>query len=153
MVKKEYSEIKKKFPKLPDFSKLDDEFEVSDIEKSKFLLRQVKRKIGEKLENVIKLLEQILQPDPGSFADLYECSCFDAKTKKEILALYSRIMLLYRTIMESDLLNDEKKDAEVISDAFSAWPKLRVESAGYVEKLKACWKKPEEVKDVLEYLG
>ena len=42
MVKEEYETLKKKYSNLPNYDKLDFEFEISSIEKPQFLLRRIK---------------------------------------------------------------------------------------------------------------
>ena len=45
-IKKRYEELVKKY-KLPSFTSLNNEFEISTIEHEEFLLREIRRKIDE----------------------------------------------------------------------------------------------------------
>ena len=61
-IKKQYQELAKKH-KLPDFDRLNMEFEIENIDETGFLLRSILSKIGEKVEvqaPVGKILYKIL---------------------------------------------------------------------------------------------
>ncbi|MEM4263922.1 MAG: hypothetical protein QW666_03460, partial [Candidatus Woesearchaeota archaeon] len=113
MVKKEYELLKKKY-NLPDFELLDNEFEISTIEKPDFLLRSIKKKICEKMDFAAELLAKLIQPETTCIADLYEYRCFNDAEKKEIFALYSKILYLQRRLFEADFLLDDHADAAII---------------------------------------
>jgi len=48
-IEKEYGKLSKKF-KLPKFKEIDSEFEISNLENERFLIRNILRKVEEKLE-------------------------------------------------------------------------------------------------------
>ena len=48
-IKEEYEKLKEKH-NLPDFKEINNEFEITTIEKEEFLLREIRRKIYEKIE-------------------------------------------------------------------------------------------------------
>ena len=152
-VKEEYDKLRKKHSVLPKFDVTDHEFEICTIEKPNFLLRQVRRKIHERIDELRSHLASILQPDPTSFTDTYEFSCFTRSDQNKILDLYKRLMLLYRDLSEADLELDDALDAKLISRTVEEWPKLRKEALTYLKKLKNCWIRTSESKEILEYLG
>ena len=153
MVKKEYDVLKKKY-NLPDFEALDKEFEISTIEKPDFLLRNIKKKICEKLELAADLLAKLIQPETSCIADLYEYRCFNDKDKKKIFELYSKILYLHRKLLETDFLLDDNEDANIIMHTAKEWPELRKQMLPFVKSLEACWEKtPESEHAHREYLG
>ena len=153
MVKKDYEVLKKKY-NLPDFEVLDKEFEISTIEKPDFLLRNIKKKISEKLELAAELLTKLIQPETTSIADLYEYRCFSEKEKKKIFELYSKVLYLHRKLLETDLILDDTEDANIIMHAAKEWPELRKQLIPFVKSLEACWEKTPESEHVArEYLG
>jgi len=152
-VKEAYKKIKKDFD-LPGFDILNKEFEISTIEPEGFLLREIKRKINEKLSSARDLLTALIQPESTSLVDLYECRCFDDETKNNIFALFSRVMHLKRKINESELLLDDNIDAAIIKEVAEKWPKIREQMIPFVKELEACWKTtPVSDKLSKEYLG
>lgn len=152
-VKHEYEDLKKKFKNLPDWSLLNNEFEISTIEKTDFLLRQIKDKIEEKLQWLQETLEKIINPDTSSFADMTEYTVFTETEKRMVLELYRKVVILKRAITEANLLQDDSADVDAIRKALDEWPSLRNESLNFVKKLKTAWHKPGNNKEVLGYLG
>ena len=152
-MKKEYEKIRKKL-NLPDFDLLNNEFEIIKIEPDGLLLREIKRKINEKLSSACELLAKLIQPETTSLVDLYEYRCFDDAAKKKIFELFSNVMYLKRKINESELLLDDKIDAAIIKQAAETWPKMRQQMIPFVKELEVCWEKtPESDKELKEYLG
>lgn len=153
MVKTAYEALKKKYPVLPAFKDLDKHFEISDIEKDTFLLRKIKRNIGEKLEPVLELLEHCINPDPNSFSDMYECSCFSNSDKKQVVEVFRHLMEQYRSLLETDLMVDDKVDAETIAKIYGVWQEDTKIIIPFFKKIRECWQKHVEPKEILEYLG
>jgi hypothetical protein len=152
-MKEAYNKIKKEFD-LPDFDVINSEFEIITIEPDGFLLREIKRKINERLSSACELLTKLIQPETTSLVDLYEYRCFDDAEKKKIFDLFCHVMYLKRKINESELLLDDKVDAAIIKEAAEIWPKLRKKMIPFVKELEVCWKNtPESDKEIKEYLG
>lgn len=153
MIKDKYAELKKEHPILPEFDKINHEFELADIEQDNFLLRQIKRKIGEKFEPVLELFESILNPDANSFSDMYECRCLSNGEKKQLLETYRHLMEQYRLIMETDVIGDDKLDADAIRKIHDLWLVEKKQIAPLMKKIRETWQKHVEPKEILEYLG
>ena len=153
MVKEAYDVLRKEFPLLPDFAKLDHEFEVSTLESDAFLLRNVKRKMGERLEPVLEFLERAINPDPSNFTDLHECRCFTGGEKQQIIDIFRILMQQYRLLLETDLLVDDSADVEAIKKFFDVWVRERKQIVPFVKKIRGCWEGRVEPKEILEYLG
>ncbi len=147
-----YNELKKKHS-LPDFALLDNEFEVSAIEKPAFLLRAIRRKIGEKLEAITQFLDQILQPDTNSFCSLFEYRCFTEPERKEIMKEFQVLMALHRASIQADLSADDAQDAAFVSRAAVEFPKAREALKPVVQKLVDYWPRQMQRKDVVGYFG
>ena len=65
----DYAKLKKEF-KLPEYSLLDNEFEISTIETPGFLLRQIRRKIEERISSINHRIENVLHADSNSVSVL-----------------------------------------------------------------------------------
>src|SRR3989338_11470229 len=113
-IEKQYNELRKKY-KLPEFKELDFELEMQDMEKTAYLLREIIRKIGEKLDFYSRVIEEILQPDTSNIYALHESRFFDEKEKKKMYDTYVKLMNLSRTLLEISLDQSEKSEAEFIS--------------------------------------
>ena len=149
---KQYNELRKKH-KLPEFKELDTELELQDMEKTAYLLREIIRKIGEKLDFYSRVIEEILQPDTSNIYALHESRFFDEKEKKAMYDVYVKIMNLSRHSLEVSLDNDEEKEAELIGRFFEEWKDLKAELLKYSRKMKDSWKPWADIKEDLGYMG
>ena len=146
-----YDKEKKKF-NLPDYDNLDFEFEISNIEEGYFIIREIRRKISDKLETFIKLLEDVLQPET-TVANLHECNFFDEEEKEKIFKLYSKLMRLNRKSLCLGLNPDDKEEAEFISNVFSEWESIKKDVTHVLTKMKESWEKEAEAKENPQYFG
>lgn len=153
MNKEAYETLKKDFLILPDFDVINKEFELELIEPQCFPLRHIKRKIIEKFEPLLEILEHLVNPDPNSFVDMYECRCYTVGEKKQVLDVFSHLMEQYRALLEADLLCDDEKDAQLIRKIYDLWVQEKKLVLPLIKKLKECWQKHFEPKEILEYLG
>lgn len=138
---------------LPSFNELDSEFDISLIEEENFVLRNVCKKICERLDCTIDIVERILQPDPNSFVDIYECKFFRGAEKDELFRIFKQLMHSQRTIVELDLLRNDNLLADFIKRFYAEWLQLRKSLHPFIAKLKDSWKEEKQGKERLEYLG
>ena len=151
-IEKQYNELRKKF-KLPEFRETDNEFEISDLEETNFLLRAIVRRIAEKLDFYSTMLEEILQPDTSNLYAMHETRFFDENEKKGMYDLYSKLMNFNRQSIEVSLEHNEKEEADFINNILNNWKEIKRELLNYVKKMRASWKKETDVKEDLGYLG
>lgn len=147
-----YNELKKRHA-LPDFALVDKEFEISAIEKPAFLMRNVRRKIAEKLDDITQFLEILIQPDPNSFSNLFEYRALTEAERRELLKQFQTLMALYRLCVDAELSADDATDAAVISRAAQEWPAVRAAVRPMAQKIAAAWPKSLERRDVAGYFG
>ena len=150
-VKKTYETLRKKY-KLPTYEELDSEFEVSEIEDEKFSLREVRKKVVEKLSDTTALVEQTLQPDTN-LADLYESRVLDEAEKKRVFEVYKKLMAAIRRSSELALESDEKADAQFIKSFCADWKKIKPEVLEFIRKLRESWEKDTDEGESAGYMG
>lgn len=150
MIKKEYEKLKKKFS-LPNYDEVNNELEISSIETEDFLLRQIRRKISERIDSIIDPLGSLLQPSAESMIDMHECKFFDDKDKKKMIDIYKKLMILSRQALEADIEHDDNADAVLIKDFFKEWNILKKDVVAFMKKMKLCWEKETEIEEKLEY--
>ncbi len=146
-------EVLKKKHNLPDFNLIDSEFEISSIEDENFILRSICKKMREKVETNIDLIERVLQPDPNCYSDLYEHKFFRGSDKDALLVLFKELMHIHRAILELELLQDDSAYALFIKQFYSSWPELKKSLLPFIATLKSAWKKSNQDKEKLDYLG
>ncbi|MBW2978251.1 hypothetical protein KY331_05375 [Candidatus Woesearchaeota archaeon] len=149
--KKKLEGLLKKY-KLPSFKELDDEFEISTIEKKEFFLREIRRKIAEKIEAYGKLFESVLQIEP-TIITLNELTAFSESDKEELYKIFRKLMVIDRGSIETSIDENDKKTAEFIKNTCKEWQDLKKELLPFVQKLKKSWMKETKIKEILRYVG
>ena len=137
-IEKQYNELKKKL-KLPEFKEIDFEFEISDLEETNFLLRNIIGRMEEKLDFYSTMLEELLQPDTSNLYAMHETRYFDDDEKKQMYELYTKLMNFNRQSIEVSLTHNEKDEADFISNLFNDWKILKQELLKFVKKIKDSW--------------
>ena len=141
-IKEEYQKYTKY--NLPEYEALNKEFELYFIEKSEFLLCNIRRRIHEKLAFFARILEGIIYPNPSSLVNMQEAKFFSDEEKGQITALYKKIVLLERNSNKLDVKSDEKENAEFINLLFKEWPFLTNQMFDILQKIENSWKKEEK---------
>ena len=149
---KRYKELQKSL-NLPDFLEMDEEFELSDLEETRFLLRVIIRRIAEKLDFCSKMIEEILQPDTSNLYAMHETRFFDEDEKKRMYETYTKLMNLSRHSIEASLNSNSKAHADFIIRVSNEWKQVKQELLEYVGKMRACWKTEVDIKEDIGYLG
>jgi len=151
-IQKAYEKLAKKYS-LPAFEAVNHELELSTIENTDFLLREMRHKLIERIDFFAKLIEEQLHPEGASFSSLNESSDFPESEKKKIYLLYKKLMFFIRMGIETAVENDDKDIADYFNAAFNAWQELKKELSAYTAKLKDSWAKDIEYKADLGYMG
>ena len=150
-IHKHYKILQKKYG-LPPFEKVDDAFEIGDIESEQFLLRQVVRKIVDQLEESINHLDAVLQPE-AEIGEMRESNAFSEARKKRIYELYKLFRFHYRAAHEALIEGREKECAVFIIAYHGQLPSLRKEMLAVMHDLKEVWHREIEEKNDLAYMG
>ena len=137
-VKEEYNKLNYKLPK---FEELNNDFEIDFIKEKIFLIRQVRRKINEKVIFFCRIIEGLLYPTQQHIINVTEIKNFSDEKKKEIEKIYKKLMVYERQSLLLDVYPDDKKDAEFINDVFNFWKKIKKEMEEVVVLMKETWKK------------
>ena len=137
-IEKEYAKLSKKF-KLPKFKEIDNEFEISTLESPSFLMRDILRKIEDKLIFYIDVIGNLVHPDASSLSNMYEVRYFSDDEKDDIYNLFKKLMKVDRNIIEVVLKNDEKEQAAFLSKVFEDWMEIKKELLKYIVKMKESW--------------
>jgi len=150
-LKEIYAEQRKIYD-LPDFKELNDLFAVDDLEEYSNLLKRIRQKIAEHIDEFAKFIEEKITPD-NNIRNIFEYKAFNEKTKDELFDTYKKLMYLLRWSTELDLLLSEEKDAEFIREVTAKWPALKDELHKLLELVKESWKKENNIKEHVGYMG
>jgi len=151
-IEKEYDKLSKKF-KLHKFKEIDSEFEISNLETPRFLMRNILRRIEEKLEFYIEVIGNLVHPDASSLSSMYEVRYFSEDEKNDMYMLFKKLMKSNRNIIKLILLSDEKKQADFLNSFFVEWLKMKNELINHIDKMKESWEKSSTIEEDLGYFG
>ncbi|MFA5855955.1 MAG: hypothetical protein WC867_01245 [Candidatus Pacearchaeota archaeon] len=113
-LKLEYSKFEKKYP-LPNFNKLNEFFDVEEIEvESDFLLRKIRRLISERVTGYARFVDIILNPSNAPMFFFKLIKKLDNKDKESLSEVYEILGKLEVEILTLDLEYSEKNEAEFI---------------------------------------
>lgn len=150
-VKEIYEEYKNKFD-LPEFSRVDFEFEISSLDGDKFLLRTIRNKIKTRLENYCNTIEDLLTPDT-SLPLLHECSYLTERDKKNLFNLFRKMMYMQRAAEMLEVEKKTKEDAKFIISFFNKIDLIKKEMKKITVKRMESWKKELSPYIKEEYFG
>jgi len=151
-IEERYKKLAKKH-KLPDFKKMDAEFEISSLEETNFLLRSIMSKMGERIEFFLTSIGEILNPDTSNIYSVHEYRFIDEKERNNLFEIYRKLMSFSRYSLETSLSCDEKKEAEFISSFYEQWQEIKPEFVKFFKKLKESWNIETDIKEYTGYLG
>ena len=151
-IEQEYNKLSKKY-KLPKFDEIDSEFEVSSLENEKFLVKNILRKIAEKLEIYTESIGNLVHPDASSLISMYEIRFFSDDEKNNMYMLFKKLMKANRNIIELVIDNDEKEQADFLNKFFKEWLNMKNDLKVYISKMKDSWEKESTIEQDLGYFG
>ena len=139
---------------MPKFEDLDYEFEISasNIKDKTFLIRNLRRRLNDKVIFYCRIIEGLLYPNGNNITGMLEVKAFNEQEKERISKIYKKLMEFERESLSLDVNPDEKKEAEFINNLFKEWKKFKEEMIKVTEKMKESWHLEEkEEKDI--YFG
>lgn len=151
-IEQEYNKLCKKY-KLPKFKEIDSEFEISSLENEKFLIRNILRKIAEKLEIYTEAIGNLVHPDASSLSSMYEIRFFSDDEKNGMYGLFKKLMKANREMVGLLLDTDEKNGAEFLNSFFTEWLNMKNDLRSYIGKMKESWEKESTIEEDLGYFG
>ncbi len=128
ILKKEYERFHKKY-KLPEFSELNQEFEIEKLQEkeTEFLLREIRRAISDKIAAFLRFFELFLNPQAAPVFILAVIKTLNNKDKIIIEKIYHTLVNFELTSIILDIDYNEKKEAEFIKHIFKKWQGLKIE--------------------------
>jgi len=155
-LKKEYEKLKAKYNDLPDYGKLDDEFELLYIgifQEISFPLRFIRRRIVDRMHSYSNFIQGMLQPNPSSLVNLQESKFFNNEDKDNMIKILKELMWLGRQSFCLDTEQSEKEDAKFIVDSFEKWNDIKKTLNSYTKSLRDGWKKEIKKEKSGSYIG
>ena len=151
-IERGYNKLRKKY-KLPKFNEIDSEFEISNLESAKFLIKNILRRIEEKLEFYIEVIGNLVHPDVSSLSTMYEVRYFSDDEKNEVYMLFKKLMKANRSIIGLILVSDEKKQTDFLNGFLNEWQDMKKELIDHIGKMKDSWEKESTIEEDMGYFG
>ena len=151
-IKKRYAPLMNKY-KLPSFSELNKEFEIEKIQEheTEFMLREVRKNVGEKIGAFLRFLETILNPVVAPVFILNSLKNLSNRDKELIKKNYEALVELEIKAISLDVEYDEKKEAEFIKEAYKKWQDAKPDVKEIINSLRTAQEFKEDKRK--SYLG
>lgn len=144
-LKKDYEILAKKH-NLPNFEKLNEDFQIERISEyeTDLILKEIRKFIGEKFSTYLRLLENLLNPVNVPMFLFSMVKNLNALDKKKVNEIYQKLAMSEVVILELDIDYSEKKEIEFLKDSFKLWNDVKKDFLFLVNKMKENWdSKPE----------
>ena len=150
-IKKKYNVLKRKY-NLPDYLKLNKEFEIYGLESDSFFLRNIRLRITEKFDFFRAEFEAF--NDPGSsMSAAYEMKEMDDDVKRLLFEVYRKFSLISRASFILIVEDDDKGNSIFIKEAYKIWIATKPDLLRITNCMKTCWIKEKPEEEELQYLG
>ncbi|MCX6749506.1 MAG: hypothetical protein NTW17_02035 [Candidatus Pacearchaeota archaeon] len=136
-LKKEYEKLQKQH-KLPGFEEMNKDFYVEKIAETEtdLLIREIRRMVGDRLANYMRLIENLLNPVNVPMFVFSILKMIGSEEKKKLTEVYKQLVQNEIKFVERDLEFDETKEAEFIRNSYNLWQGIKKELAGIFEKVE-----------------
>ncbi len=145
-LKEKYNDIQKKY-NLPDFEKLNKDFQIERAAESEtdFLIREIRKFVGDKIINYLKFIESLLNPVNAPMFIFSIIKLIDSEEKKKLSGIYNNLMKREIKFIELDLEFNEKKEAEFIKESYDSWQEIKKDILKIIENITQKWDNKSEV--------
>lgn len=140
ILKEEYEKLSKKY-RLPGFREMNEDFYIEKIaeNETEILIREVRRMVGDRLANYMRLLENILNPVNVPMFIFSIIKLIGPEEKKRLSEIYKKLIKSELKFIEIDLDFNEAKEAEFIKESYSSWQEIKKEMSAIFEKAEKKW--------------
>jgi len=135
-IKQDYERFKEQY-ELPEFSKLNEVFDIEDLCdcETEFLLRKIRKIISEKVAGFLRFFEIILNPSNAPMFFFKLIKKLDKKDKENLTKIYGDLGNLEIEVVKLDLDYSEEKEAEFIKKIFGFFNGIKKEILEIVDKM------------------
>lgn len=145
-LKNRYETLKKKYS-LPDFVKLEEEFEIFRIEKENdYLLREIRKIIHQKISAIVSFIESLLSPQPNSIFSMSLSKTINPEDRTKLYDNFKKLGEIEIKSFKLAFIYDEQEESKFIKYAFAEWEKIKKELHNISVKMEDNWVKEFEKK-------
>ena len=139
-LKKDYRKIQKKYS-LPEFEKLNEDFQIEKIAETEtdYLIREIRKFMGEKFSNYLRFVEAILNPTNVPMFVFSIVKSITPEEREKLIEIYKQISKIEVSLIELDINFSEKKEADFIKQSYKIWQKIKKDTLEVIEAIKKNW--------------
>ena len=135
-LKEAYAPICQKYD-LPSFLELNEDFaieKISDLE-TDFLIREVRKFVGDKLVNYLRFIESLINPVNAPMFTLTIVKLISLGDRNKLGEIYKELIKKEIEFIELDIKFDEVKEAIFIKESYSSWQKIKLELLDIISRV------------------
>jgi len=138
-LKEDYEKLRKKYG-LPEFSFLNENFEIEDIcyDETELLLKKIRKQIMEKIAFELRVLEMLINPQNAPLFIFNIIKYFNEEDKKVINTLYKKLNQIAIEIFGLDIEYKEEKEAEFIKNFMRTWKEVQSDLRKIEKAMRRC---------------
>ena len=135
-LKKNYSVLHKKYS-LPEFNKLNEDFQIEHISDSEtdFLLREIRKLIGDKFSNYMRFIEMLLNPVSVPMFVYSVVKSLDESDRETLNKAYKELAKKEIEIVSLDTIYSEDGEASFIKGAYESWQNIKKDINVIIKKV------------------
>lgn len=136
-LKKIYLTLQEKYS-LPDFITLNQDFLIEKISENEtdFVLREVRKYMGDKLFGYLRFIESLINPTNAPMFVFAIVKTFGNEQKEKLAEIYKKITLIEVEFLELDLNYSEEKEAESIKKYLDLWNEIKGDLSNIINFIK-----------------
>ena len=144
----EYAELKKDY-NLPNFEALTQDFDIEKtIEKeTRFLAREIRKAINEKITAYIHLFETLTNPNNTPMFVFKILKNISEKEKEQIQKFYKTLSKTQLKMMKLDTIYSEESEIKFINKTFKMWQEIKVEIHTLFESFETKFENDDTLKE------
>jgi len=142
VLKEDYAELEERFG-LPSFDLMNRDFQIEKIqgEDTDFLLREVRKYVGDKFTSYLRFLETLIQPNGSQAFVFMMLKSLDSDDMKKIREMYAKMARKELELLELDIEYNIEKEAEFVNTTFEMWKEIKEDLIFIMDKAKFNWDK------------
>lgn len=138
---------------VPEAETVIAEFDLLTIdEEAQNLLKEMAKRVKERVDGYARLLEELIQPDAG-LASMNECGFFEEREHERIVKGYRRLMRIIRRQTLAELRATPEAYREFLTEAIPAWRQEKEWLLTVAERLADGWKNGQPLQTEKGYFG
>jgi len=134
------------------YTEINEIFELSDLEEEEFVIREVRRKIIEKIANIVTSLDRLLNPD-STYMQMYDVSSLDDNDREVIITIIKKFAIIIKTHKILEYKPDADKDKEFCITTLALYKENIDSVCKILDKLKLAYSNTIEKAQSINYLG